>query len=118
MKVTDINIIFATIDQLLDDGDYRIEWILGRSLVKALLLQWYLSADTVKANGMDMKDPGEPQDNRTYFSLVWTETKVSCIYDGRATRYENAVAIITYENLTTDLSAMLTITELLLQIIG
>lgn len=117
MKTTDSTIILAEIDRQLQTQDYTMPHVVGLDKTRSFLMTWYLTADQVKANGMDFEVMSPTTARLTRLSMIWTNKKLSTILDDHATRYTDSQQIIHYDLLETDVTRMLTLTELNLQIL-
>lgn len=117
MKITDSTIILAEIDSQLQQQDYTMPHIVGLEKTRLFLLQWYMTADSVKANGMDFQVLSPSTAILTKLSMIWTIRKLSTILDEHATRYTDQRQILYYNDLATDVQRMLHLAELNLQLL-
>lgn len=110
MKTYNYNEVATEVEKQLQEAEFTISELLSVNEIQILVFNIYITADMPKAHAFDCITPAGN------LSLIWTETKLSLIYDGKATR-RTLDNLCIYESLEDDVAGILFNIELCFQII-
>lgn len=103
MKELDCTKVVAEINDQMDETDFDLENLIGRTLAVMMVMNIYLTNDVIDAYGQDLKEMG--------VSIITTRNRCSVIIGEYMSWYKLSVPICSYENLTDDIESILMIIQ-------
>lgn len=103
MKELDCTKVVAEINDQMDETDFDLENLVGRTLAVMMVMNIYLTNDVIDAYGQDLKEMG--------VSIITTRNRCSVIIAKYMSWYKLSVPICSYENLTDDIESILMIIQ-------
>lgn len=103
MKELDCTKVVAEINDQMDETDFDLENLIGRTLAVMMVMNIYLTNDVIDAYGQDLKEMG--------VSIITTRNRCSVIICKHMSWYKLSVPICGYENLTDDIESILMIIQ-------
>lgn len=103
MKELDCTKVVAEINDQMDETDFDLENLIGRTLAVMMVMNIYLTNDVIDAYGQDLKEMG--------VSIITTRYRCSVIIGEEMSWYKLSVPICDYQNLTDDIESILNVIQ-------